>query len=32
METIRNAANAAANYVGLGGTAEENRGKQLDNC
>ncbi|KAH0345954.1 hypothetical protein KCU81_g4105, partial [Aureobasidium melanogenum] len=25
METIRNAANAAANYVGLGGTTEENR-------
>ncbi|CAD0046068.1 unnamed protein product [Aureobasidium pullulans] len=29
MESLRNAATAAASYVGLGGTPEENRGKQL---
>lgn len=30
MESLRNAATAAASYVGLGGTPEENRGKQLE--
>ena len=32
MESIRNAATAAANLVGLGGNTEENRGKQSNLC
>ena len=32
MESIRNAATAAANLVGLGGNTEENRGEQSNPC